>query len=180
MSTRKFVHDGLRERLEARAGVLATPTAFASDGLASERLGSLYLSEWSPEFWSIISGIVRSDLGITHEFPVARFVDFETFMRNRLVQGALRYGLLNAPGKRKYDRSGSIRRRVSLFVRTGNAEHLVDIANLCLCQYVEGPRTWWIVPDATAALGYYIRADHPKFHFDSHDGDESGEHAKPL
>jgi len=62
---------------------------------------------------------------------------FEQLMRNRLIVGAFRYGLINEPGKKRYDRTDSIRQRLDLYNETGNAEHLVDIANLCLMEFEE-------------------------------------------
>lgn len=64
--------------------------------------------------------------------------EFEQYMRNRLIMGGIRYGLLNAPGKPKYDRCTDIKRRIDLYAKDGNLEHLVDIANICLCEFVEG------------------------------------------
>jgi hypothetical protein len=55
-----------------------------------------------------------------------------------MVQGAFRYGRLNAPGKPDYDRLKSIERRLALYRNDRNREHLADIANLCLCEFVEG------------------------------------------
>jgi hypothetical protein len=63
--------------------------------------------------------------------------EFERYMRNRLVMGAFRYGKINAPGKKRYDRIGSIRKRLLQYERTGNTEMLVDISNLCLLEFVE-------------------------------------------
>lgn len=63
--------------------------------------------------------------------------DFERLMRNRLVLGAYRYDKL-VPGKR-----GDIRRiysaisRLNKYIETGNQEHLVDAANLCMCEFIE-------------------------------------------
>lgn len=64
--------------------------------------------------------------------------DFEDRMRNRLIMGALRYGLIGKPGKPKYDRIKSIIKRLDIYRTTGNLETLVDVANLCLLEYVEG------------------------------------------
>lgn len=63
--------------------------------------------------------------------------EFEQFMRNRLIMGALRYGKLGTPGKPVYDRTSSIQKRLTAYRTTGNKELLVDIANLCLCEFVE-------------------------------------------
>ena len=74
---------------------------------------------------------------------------FEQLMRNRLIMGAIRYGLLKAPGKAKYNRIESIRDRLDLYEESDNAEHLVDIANLCLLEFEE--------------------PNHPNFHFEAAD-----------
>lgn len=91
------------------------------------KLSDLYASEWCPEF--------------------------ETLMRNRLVMGVFRYGLIGAPGKKDWDRIKGIKKRLSQYEATHNTECLVDIANLCLLEFVEGK--------------------HPDKHFSSFDGDHS-------
>ena len=70
---------------------------------------------------------------------------FEEFMRNRLIFGGIRYGFLGEDGKVQYDRMKDIVRRVRLYEQTGNDEHLVDIANLAMCEFVEGvyPNKHW-------------------------------------
>lgn len=75
-------------------------------------LESLATSEWSPTF--------------------------EKYMRNRLILGAFRYGLLNSPGKETWDRVSSIIKRAELYQQTGNTEYLVDIANMAMLEYEEG------------------------------------------
>lgn len=82
---------------------------------------------------------------------------FERLMRNRLMMGAIRYGLLNSPGKPKYDRIASMEKRLRIYRETGNMELLVDVANLALCEFEEGT--------------------HPKRHFKSADDKE---HVKQL
>lgn len=68
-------------------------------------------------------------------------VDFERLMRNRLVMGALRYGLMGhgstPKGKPKYNRIKSIQKRLKFYEETGNAEWLVDIANMALLMFEE-------------------------------------------
>ena len=63
--------------------------------------------------------------------------EFERLMRNRMITGAYRYGRLKENNKPLYDRTASIRERLKLYEATGNLEHLVDVANLCLCEFVE-------------------------------------------
>jgi len=64
--------------------------------------------------------------------------EFETLMRNRLILGALRYGRLGAQGKPQYDRTGGIKDKLEQYETSGNLECLVDIANIALCEFVEG------------------------------------------
>ena len=70
---------------------------------------------------------------------------FERFMRNRLIMGALRYGTLGSPQKKKYNRILGIQKRLDQYALSGNLENLVDIANLALVEYVEGdqPNRHW-------------------------------------
>lgn len=81
--------------------------------------------------------------------------EFERLMRNRLIMGALRYGRIGLKGKPKYDRVSSMIKRLNNYQESGNKEFLVDIANLCLLEFIE--------------------CNHPKQHFNSID---DGEHVK--
>lgn len=63
--------------------------------------------------------------------------DFERLMRNRLLMGAFRYGTFEEQSAgRVYNNAASIERHTAAYIATGNAEHLVDIANLALCEFV--------------------------------------------
>lgn len=62
--------------------------------------------------------------------------EFIRLMRNRMVMGGYRYGLLADNDRPKYDNVGSLTHRAKLYLETGNLEHLVDIANLALIEYV--------------------------------------------
>lgn len=84
--------------------------------------------------------------------------EFERLCRNRMFMGGLRYGRLGAPGKPQFDRCKDIKRRVSLYENSGNLEYLVDAANLCQCEFVEG--------------------DHPDKHFAAEDDGEHTERKK--
>ncbi len=62
--------------------------------------------------------------------------EFEQLMRNRLVQGAFRYGLL-AENKLKNCIS-LLEDKLKVYKETGNIEMLVDIANIALVEFVIG------------------------------------------
>lgn len=62
--------------------------------------------------------------------------EFEQYMRNRLIMGAFRYGLMAEKKKRnKYNLLGTVRSKIKKYVETGNKEYLVDIANYCLLEF---------------------------------------------
>ncbi len=64
--------------------------------------------------------------------------EFEQLMRNRLIMGAWRYHRLHDRRRPAYDCVGSIIKRLARYQETGNTEHLVDCANLCLVEFVAG------------------------------------------
>lgn len=67
-----------------------------------------------------------------------RSPEFERLRMNRKIIGAMRYGLMAAPGKPRYDRVADMIRRLEAYSADRNAEHLVDVANLCELEFVEG------------------------------------------
>ena len=112
--------------------------------------------------WRWKCGLPEQEWPISSEFQLDELFqtewspEFEKAMRHRLVFGAIRYGRMGhggiPPGKPEYDRVASIRARLNRFERTGNAEWLVDIANMALLIYEERV--------------------HPTFHFKHVDGDD--------
>ena len=82
---------------------------------------------------------------------------FERLMRNRLLMGRFRYGRLDRAEHRNYDRVGSCERRLQAYRETGNLEHLVDVANLCLMEFEH--------------------SDHPDRHFEAAD---DGPHVEQI
>lgn len=62
--------------------------------------------------------------------------EFEKLMRNRLAMGALRYGFLSEQiGRCKTDNITQIQMRLDNYVKTKNAECLIDIANFALVEF---------------------------------------------
>lgn len=72
---------------------------------------------------------------------------FETLRMNRKVMGAMRYGLMGAAGKPRYDRVSCMIRRLHEFQKDRNAEHLVDVANLAELEFVEGDHALYPTDD---------------------------------
>lgn len=104
------------------------------------------------ESWRRVAGVSRSDDGSQlPPLPVLQHTEwspgFESAMRARLIMGAFRYGRLGDDSKPKYDRIGSIESRAKKFRQTRNKELLVDIANLCLLEFVEGEGTFDSIDD---------------------------------
>ena len=65
---------------------------------------------------------------------------FERFMRNRMAMGYFRYGSLKEQiNNHNFDNIGSIEERLALYKTDHNREHLVDIANLALVEFVVHP-----------------------------------------
>lgn len=83
--------------------------------------------------------------------------EFETLMRNRLVMGRFRYAPVHSAEKCAKDNIGAAQKRLRLYLETGNVEHLVDAANLCLIEFEHG--------------------NHPERHFAASD---DGEHVSRL
>ena len=81
--------------------------------------------------------------------------EFENLMRNRLILGAFRYGLLGRDSV-KFNVPDYIRVKLARYEETGNLESLVDIANLALVEFT--------------------LSDHPLKHFKALD--DVKEHAK--
>ena len=57
-------------------------------------------------------------------------------MRNRLIMGAFRYELMECKRKDfRYDLAAEAKVRIDRFIETGNTEHLVDAANMCMLEF---------------------------------------------
>ncbi len=81
--------------------------------------------------------------------------EFEQRRKNRMVMGTFRYGDFRSGKHSSKNIVNSIVSRSNQYLESGNMEHLLDIANLAMIEYVVGT--------------------HPKRHFESID---DGEHVK--
>jgi hypothetical protein len=64
--------------------------------------------------------------------------EFEKLRLNRMIMGAFRYGRLGASDKPQWNRVADMIRRLQAYQQDGNAEHLVDVANLAQLEFTEG------------------------------------------
>jgi hypothetical protein len=102
-----FIHDVLRKRLLERAGIPTNPF------VGTLSLEEIYRTQWSERF--------------------------ETLMRNRVAMGYFRYGSNRSRERRlllPYDNVGAAKKKLQAYLETGNQEHLVDAANLCMVEFM--------------------------------------------
>jgi hypothetical protein len=67
--------------------------------------------------------------------------EFDRLRMNRKMCGAFRYGLLGDLEKPEYDRISDMILRLEKYKNDLNKEHLIDVANICECEFVEGRGT---------------------------------------
>lgn len=63
--------------------------------------------------------------------------EFEELMRNRLLMGYFRYGRIRDGKGNTAAHIRSIERRLKKYEETGNKEFLVDIANICMVEFMQ-------------------------------------------
>lgn len=127
------VFEYLRLRLYTECQLLEPPTV-----PLKWRLENLQRSEWSSTFEGIMRNSPRcQQLGWSSEFEQA--------MRHRLIMGAFRYGLINEPGKHKFNRVAGAKTRRQLAKTRHNREFLVDSANLLLLEFAETNAVYQLV-----------------------------------
>jgi len=75
------------------------------------------------------------------QYKAGQWIDiFELMRRNRMEMGFHRYGPLELQGliNRAYDNVGSISDRCAAYKDDANLEHMIDIANLAMIEFVQG------------------------------------------
>lgn len=98
----------------------------------------LWHSERSQEFFDLRNAMLPEAFeALTRVSDDARR-DFDYHCRIRKVIGGMRYGLMHAPGKPRYDRCASMCHRHDLFLQDHNLEHWADIANIAELEFAEG------------------------------------------
>jgi hypothetical protein len=119
--------------------------------------GEVMVRFFAMNLWRWKCGLPEITLNERLEMKEQWSKQFEVLMRHRLEVGAYRYGAIGVPGKPRYSRVESAIRRLHAYKRTGNAELLVDCANLLMLEFAE--------------------PNHPSFHFEAVD---DGEHVDVL
>lgn len=64
--------------------------------------------------------------------------EFEMYQRNRLILGEMRYGRVLMPNRPQFDRVAGMNKYIKEYQETGNLECLVDVANYCMLEFIEG------------------------------------------
>ena len=188
------IHDQLRERLLARAGLLIDAP---EDKLVYREI---YDSQWSIGFQRKVEDLYE------HSMPL----DMQMYCRNRMTMGGLRYGILSKQQNGNgFGNVHSAYRRLKRFEADGNGEWLCDVFNLAMIEFLVGQhpkahqsavmagfkvvplgttrRTAYLfalyeksgnlsglVEAATCCVDIWARENHCKFHFDS--GDRKDKH----
>jgi transcriptional regulator of heat shock response len=80
-----------------------------------------------------------------------------SLMKNRMIMGGYRYGPTKLQKPREFDNIADIKRRLELYEKEGNMEHLVDAANITIIEC--------------------LKKSHPNFHFSPTD---DGVHAERI
>lgn len=94
--------------------------------------------QWSEDFEKAVKNSLTDSNRI-------RFNEYIPLMKNRLLIGACRYGLINDPDKPKWDRLERYHLEVSIFDATGNLEHVIDALNMLLLEWEEGTLPHWFI-----------------------------------
>ena len=72
-----------------------------------------------------------ADLAVTE-----RSADFQSMRMHRKIVGAYRYGSMKECRTKRHRNVEAAIQRLSLYLRDGNQEHLLDAANLCEIEWV--------------------------------------------
>ena len=187
------IHDQLRDRLLARAGLLIDNP---KDKLVYREL---YESQWSIGFQRKVEDFHG------HFMPL----DMQMYCRNRMTMGGLRYGVLSKQQNGNgFGNVHSAYKRLRRFEADGNAEWLCDVFNLAMIEFLVGQHpkahqhdvkrthpcpvgTTWraqqcfafyeksgdlsdLVEAATYVVDIWLKENHSDFHFES--GDRKDKH----
>lgn len=64
--------------------------------------------------------------------------DFDDVCKPLMIMGAFRYGRMNGPNKKQFDRISDAIRRLELYQENHNMLHLADARNLIMLEFEEG------------------------------------------
>ena len=97
-------------------------------------------NEWLRERLLTRAGVIKPPLAPSlEEIRKSQFCDeFEQLRSNRMVMGYFRYGAVKEQPKGKYNNIKSILQRAELYKLDKNKEHLLDIANICMVEWITG------------------------------------------
>jgi hypothetical protein len=111
--------------------------------LVDDDLEAICTQQWDVAFEQLVLRRVLPAVADLSCFGINAAQDVQRalrFMKARLVMGYYRYGGIRDPSARPWDNISSAIERLQSYLKDGNLEHLVDAANLCLVEWVKGPR----------------------------------------
>lgn len=88
------------------------------------------ISEWNEEF----------ERDLRKEFPSMELNYIISLMKNRLLMGSFRYGLMKEQDYGRFNLVKLIKIKNELYINTRDLEALVDASNLCLLAYTHAKR----------------------------------------
>ena len=67
--------------------------------------------------------------------------EYEELRHNRMVMGAFRYGEVATQDMIAYDYVRELKRRLKLYEESFNLEHLIDVGNMAMLEFMKGKKT---------------------------------------
>lgn len=112
-------------------------------------------TQWSPEFEVLMQKVYER---VKDQTDLPWNPEFIQYMKNRLIMGAFRYGLMEKQDYGRFDLSAYIFGKISKFFKnpSKNLECLIDAANNCLITFVHGKRIGQQFTDMYVSPAYWL------------------------
>ena len=190
-------HDAIRTRLLHWAGI--DLPSMPHNTMTYKELRE---TRWVPDFEKMMRKCLKKIMPGFKAQGTFWSDEAETYMRNRLMMGALRYGAWESDTSKEYCYVTTLQDRITWYMETGNTEHLIDLMNYCLIEfrtnhphmsdkdplvyrhltfdecimaYRDSKDAFFLVLIACRTMVTFEFGKHPKKHFSSED---DGRHAR--
>lgn len=106
-------------------------------------LPEFYTNAWRQKAGLKEIKVEKSQIDIKDLYKTQWHEQFEQYMRNRLVMGAMRYGDIRTTTGYQY--LSYLEKKLRKYKETGNLEMLVDVANLAMLEFINSdhPKKHW-------------------------------------